>query len=386
MSNVSQQDALDRIAASLNEAMLDDARWPETSALIDEACGATGSILTFGDESSTGDIEIFFSRCYQRGADRSNWVGEYFRLYYAIDEHLARVRKLPDSRIVPVADLLTESELRTSLAYNEGLPRYEMQRGLRVRLDGPRGSRIVWAIGDPVDLDGWSSARVDMVAAVLPHIRQYVRVRSTLADAAALGVSVSELLDNTRAGVIQLDRWGRIVSVNDSARELLRRQDGLRDEGGELRAASPRDDQRFQALLGGALPRFGGQAASGSMMVRRRPPMPGFALHVKPVVGREADYRSRHVAALVLIADPLSRARIEPGVVAAELGLTPTETQIALLLAEGLTLRQIAASTGRGYSTVRSHLKQIFAKLGCSRQFEVAQAVLALSDLPGARR
>ena len=383
---MTQQDALERIVASLNEAMLDDARWPDTSAFIDEACGATGSTLTFMDESSTADVEIFFSRCCQRGADRSDWVGEYFRLYYANDEHLARVRKLPDSKIAPVGDLLTESELRTSLAYNEGLPRYQTQKGLRVRLDGPRGSCIVWAIGDPVDMDGWSSARGDMVAAILPHIRQYVRVRATLAEAAALGASVSELLDHTRAGVIQLDRRGLIVAANDSARELLCCNGGLSDEGGELRAVSPRDDSTLKALLAGALPRFGGQAASGSMTVRRMPPMPGFALHVKPVVGREVDYRSRHVAALVLIADPVSRARIDPDVVEAVLGLTPTETRIALLLAEGRTLRQIAASTGRGYSTVRTHLKHMFAKLGVSRQFEVAQAVLALSGLPEDRR
>ena len=37
------------------------------------------------------------------------------------------------------------------------------------------------------------------------------------------------------------------------------------------------------------------------------------------------------------------------------------------------------------YSTVRTHLKHIFAKLGVSRQLEVAQLVLALSSLPVSR-
>ena len=39
-------------------------------------------------------------------------------------------------------------------------------------------------------------------------------------------------------------------------------------------------------------------------------------------------------------------------------------------------------TTGRGYNTVRAHLKHIFAKPGVSRQLEVAQAVIALSGLP----
>ena len=32
-----------RILALLHDAVLDDARWPATSALIDEACGMTGN-------------------------------------------------------------------------------------------------------------------------------------------------------------------------------------------------------------------------------------------------------------------------------------------------------------------------------------------------------
>ena len=167
--------------------------------------------------------------------------------------------RLPDSRIVPTADLFSKEELKTSLAYNEGSRRYGEQNGLIVRLDGPSGSHIVWGIADPVDASGWSSSRVAMIARILPHLRRYVRVRSALADAGALGASLAELLDNTHAGVIHLDRGGRVVEANDSARELLRRDDGLSDAGGTLHAAWPEDDTRLQALLARALPRLVGR-------------------------------------------------------------------------------------------------------------------------------
>ena len=382
---MNQHDAFERVVDSLNAAMLDDARWPNASALVDEACGVRGSLLTFGDESSTDDIEIYFSKCYYQGEDRSEWLREYFRLYHAVDEHLPRLRKLPDSKIAHVADLFSEEELKTSLTYNEGLPRFESQNGLNVRLDGPCGSCIVWAIADPVDASGWSTARVDMVARVLPHLRQYVRVRAALAEAGALAATAIELLENTHAGVIQLDRRGRIVETNDVARALLRRSDGLCDEGGALHATHPEDDARLEDLLARALPRLGEAGASGSMIVTRTSSLPWFALHVKPVAGGEADYRALRVAALVLIVDPVSRGRVEPELVEAILGLTPTEAEIALLLAEGWTARQIEATTGRSYSTVRTHLKNIFAKLRVSRQLEVAKAVLALSRLPTSR-
>ena len=339
-----QGDAFAHIVALLNEAMLDDARWPGTSALIDEAVGAKGSILTFGGEAAKGNIHIFFSKAFYRGVDRSAWQREYFRDYHGGDEHLRRLRALPDSTIVPVAELFSERERKTSRMYNEALARFDGRKGLTMRLDGPQGARIVWGIADPVDEGGWASSRIDTIARLLPHLRQYVRVRSALADARALGTSVSELLGNARAGVIHLDRGGRIVGANDRALELLRCRDGLADRHGALRAASRKDDRRLQELLSRALPRFDGTGASGSMTVRRPSLLPRLAVHVKPVTNGEPDYRSRQVAALVLIVDPADRARVDPGLVEAALGLTPAQAAIAVLLAEGLAPRRIAAA------------------------------------------
>ena len=264
---MTRPDTFERIVALLNDAMLDDTRWPEASTLIDEVCGTKGSALIFGADLPANDVQIFLAKCYARGEDRSAEIQEYFRLYHPIDEHLPRVRQLPDSKIVSVVDLFSESELRTSLAYNEGYASYGIQNGLSVRLDGPRGSRIVWSIKDPVDADGWTSARTKMIARVLPHLRQYVRVRSALEEADAFGASVIELLDHPGLGVIQLDQRGQIVATNDSAREVLRGNDGLSDEDGQLQAAWPEDRSRLQDLLARALPRFGQQGASGSMTV-----------------------------------------------------------------------------------------------------------------------
>ena len=382
---MNQHVAFERVVDSLNAAMLDDARWPVASSLIDEACGSKGNFLTLSEGTSNSDTEIFRARFCYRGQRRTDLERLYLETYYPLDERIPRIRQLPDSQVKHVSSLYTDEEKRTSPVYNEALPLSDTQDSLNVRLDGPDGSRIIWVVGNPFDRDGWSSAGVDMVARVLPHLRQYVRVRAALAEAGALAATAAELLENTGAGVIQLDRRGRIVETNDVARALLRRGDGLRDEGGALRATRPEDDARLEDLLARALPRFGEAGASGSMMVRRRSSLPWFALHVKPVAGGEADYRALRVAALVLIVDPVNRARVEPELLEAMLGLTPTEAEIALLLAEGWTARQIEAATNRSYSTVRTHLKNIFVKLEVSRQFEVARTVHSLSGLPASR-
>ena len=199
------------------------------------------------------------------------------------------------------------------------------------------------------------------------------------------GRRAARLLGNARAGIVQLDRDGRIVAANDRALALLRRRDGLSDRHGALRAASAEDDRRLRDLLSRALPRLPGPGASGSMAVRRPSLLPRLAAHVTPVTNGEADYRTRRVAALVMVVDPVDRARVDPGLVQAALGLTPAQAAIAVLLAEGRTPRRIAAAAGCRYGTVRAHLKDIYARLGVSRQIEVVQLVLALSHLPAPR-
>ena len=145
---MSQADIVSRAVAAVNEAMLDDAHWPAASARLEEACGATSSSLLVG-EGFEGNVRIHFAEFYSRGERRRHLEDDYFAFYHARDERLPRVRRLPDSRIVPVRDLYTPEELRTSPTYNEALVRSGNQGGLNVRLDSPDGLRIVWALGDP---------------------------------------------------------------------------------------------------------------------------------------------------------------------------------------------------------------------------------------------
>ena len=131
-----------------------------------------------------------------------------------------------------------------------------------------------WVICDPVQPGDWSSARTERAACLLPHLRQFVQVRQALANAGVLGEPLASLLDSTRLGVIRLGRRGRIIEANDRARDILRRGDGLFEQGGLVRARLPGDNARLEGLLARVLPRYGEAARGGSLMVRRPPGLP----------------------------------------------------------------------------------------------------------------
>ena len=374
------QDAFERILAALYDAMLDDTRWPVTSALIDEACGLTGNGLVAA-EGPKDDVRVLFVGGYWRGQRREDLEREYLKNYHPTDERIPRLRQLPDSRLVHVKDLYTAEALKTSPTYNELLCRGGMQDSLNVRLVGPDGSYIVWGPGDPADSEGWGSSRIAMVTGLLPHIRQFVCVRQALVRAEARTSTVTALLDNPRIGVIHLDRRGRIMEVNDRARSILRHGDGLADREGTLRARAPTDQVRLERLVGDGLPTSGAAAVSGSMLLRRSPVLPPFVVHIKPVSVPQPDYGARHVAALVLIVEPWRQHRVDPDVVAMTLELTPAETQVAVWLAEGKGVRDMAEATGHTEGAIYWHLKQIYQKQSISRQADLVRLVLSLAEL-----
>ena len=382
---MSEGERFERILGSLHEAALDRTRWLRASALIDEALGTHGSTLVFGDGESNDDYRLYFMWTCLRGERRRDQERLYLETYYHQDERMPRLRRLPFDRLFRVTDLYTEEEQRTSATYNALRTLGHAGNAINVRLQGPDRSRIMWHVSDPVDGESWSSAQLDTVRRLLPHVRQTVHVQQALALADTLGATLKELLDATGLGVIQLDGRGRIVAANDRIRDLLKTGDGLFDRDGFLFARAPRDNNALQALLGRALPPFGAQGTGGSTIVKRPSGLPPLVLHANPVGRQETDYQVWPVAALVLVADPASGPRIDPAMVAAALNFTGMESRVAVLLTQGLSVREIAAATGRKESTIRSHVKHMFAKYGISRQADLVRLVRSLA-VPGAGR
>ena len=380
---MSQQNLFERSVASLHRAALDDAHWLSAASVVNETVGTRGHGLVLGKGTSPSEGEMVFWRLCFGGQRREDWERTYVRDYWHRDERLPPALHLPDGVPAHTRTLLPGGVRKVSALYNELLPDVQAQHGLNVRMDWSSGLHVYWALCDSIEKGGWSSDQVRTVERLRPHIRSFVSMRQALVDAGASDASLNDLLDNTRTSVIQLDRSGRILAANDVARDILQSREALFAPGGFLRATRHADNAKLQRLLAEALPPFGVHGVAGSMAIRRSALETTLFVHVQPV---RAESRGRHThrgAALVLAVSPASPVWIKPDVVSSAFGLTSTESRIAVMLAAGRTVRDIAAATGRKERTVRWHLQQIFRKQDITRQAELVRRVLSLQSIAG---
>ncbi|MCY1345494.1 hypothetical protein D9M69_315560 [compost metagenome] len=80
---------------------------------------------------------------------------------------------------------------------------------------------------------------------------------------------------------------------------------------------------------------------------------------------------------MVFIRDPERRSQASHDVVRQLFDFTPAETQLALQLANGLTLDEAADELGISKNTARAHLRAIFSKTGVTRQATLVRMLLS---------
>ena len=375
------EDGFERVLENLYKAALGDVEWVSVAASINDMIQANGHSLTYAEVGPGGEPEIHLARFFVGTRRRDDLEQQYFRDYFWRDEAIPRLYGLRDGELVHKSDLYTDREKKTSAAYNEFRRVNKTQNGLFMGLGGLDGDGIVLSFGDSTEHTGWGHDQIHAIKRLAPHLRQFARVRRAMADAKALGASLGELLETRRLGIIQLDRRGRIREANDRARGILLKRNGLHDQGGVLAAGHRGENAELQCLLARALPPHGVQGAGGSMKITRRKARSPLALEIHPVRNLGAGYGAGQLGALVLVVDPAARPRVDPDLVAAVLGLSPTESRVAVAVATGQTLAGIADGQGCAESTVKTHLKRVYRKQRIHRQAELVRRVLSLEAL-----
>jgi DNA-binding CsgD family transcriptional regulator len=193
--------------------------------------------------------------------------------------------------------------------------------------------------------------------------------------------SILSLLDSLRCGAFLLDLRGRVLSLNAIARGCL--GDGLTLSGKHLSASDRATDQGLQTMIASAAGRGDEPNGSLSVAIQRRSRLP---LVIRAVRQQEAAQGTPNAASVLLLAiDPELRREPPREMLMQAFGLTAAEADIAIGIASGKTLSEIATDRGIKIGTVRDYSKNVFLKTYTRGQAQLTGLLTRLAFLASRR-
>ncbi len=218
---------------------------------------------------------------------------------------------------------------------------------------------------------------IDSFRVLAPHIRRAVAIGRLLDDATIKAMSFAAALDATPAAVVLVDSDLKVVHANKTAERMLNVGDPIALRNGKLALRH----EIVAGLLEAGVAEANVDGADGRRglgIPTRSQDGESVALHVLPLERRQSrdGIASRAVAA-IFVSQKAAPPRLPADAVALLYQLTPAETRVAELLAEGETLAAIAGRLGSSPHTIRTHLNRVFDKTGCHRQADLIRLLSA---------
>ncbi|GAD21328.1 helix-turn-helix transcriptional regulator [Acidovorax sp. MR-S7] len=243
--------------------------------------------------------------------------------------------------------------------------------GTVVRLEG--SALDIISFMRPRDARPYSDDDKRFIERLVPDIARAAKLRArmvTLSRSAHLGMAA---LDSLRQSIVVVDAQCRIHHANAAAERLLTLPGALGARHGRLRCTVGAAHERLEQLVRGACAT---PAKTGAIALADGPQR--LVAAVLPLQASHAWAGMQAPMALVVAAMPGAASSLDPRLVGDMLGLSPTETRLALLLATGKTVKDFAAIEGMSWHTARSHHKNLLRRAGCHRQTELVQLLQTL--------
>ncbi|MCB9544307.1 MAG: helix-turn-helix transcriptional regulator [Myxococcales bacterium] len=354
------------------------------TTVIDAAYDAAFGVASWADVAESlrdlsGAVAAGFSlRPTQAdGAFQQHWAGldpGFERLYveelYQEDPWVEGAARMPIGRTWCGNQFIDDADLVQTRFYNEACAPFGYRDIAGCILAVTPSHTITFGafVERPAELE-----RFHLVDQVLPHLARALAIGPGGPKRLPPDVTAMLAALNMPAAVVDADAC--LVQANGPGHALLLRGEGVRLEGRRLRCGRAGVERALHADIA--------QAAQGRS---ERPPPIGvprprrqraLAVSVLPVPMHLAGQR----LALVVFIDPDAPTSRGAAAVARVFDLSPAEARLTAALGQGLELREISESLGLSIHTVRTQMRAVFRKTGCSRQAELTALVARLAPL-----
>ncbi|NJO56462.1 MAG: helix-turn-helix transcriptional regulator [Rhodospirillales bacterium] len=358
--------------AGFYTACLDSNAWPDILRRLCSSVRADACAVTVHD-LATGVARL----------DRSIGIDERFAASYSeqfgkLNPWLQAPEQLPPPGVVTTGQALCDdSDVLASRYYSEWARPQDLFHHLFGILDTEGSVVSALMIARSQEKGAFWDDDIALINRLLPHLRQGLRAGSALRRAQELGRVQAHALELLPIGVAVVSTIGRVLFANRLAREIVSNETvfysgnnglGLKLPSGRVLLRDylvppllSTENEAISEVQATSVPREGG---------RRPLSLLAIAADSDPMT-RDFD----DPAAIVFIGDPERPSEVDPKRLIRLYGLSRAEARVAVQLAKGQRLEQVAETLGLTYETVRKHLKQIFSKTFTDRQAELVRTL-----------
>ncbi|WP_252676971.1 helix-turn-helix transcriptional regulator [Ralstonia soli] len=300
----------------------------------------------------------------------------YNSYYYALDPFVG----LPTDRLITVDEHIGVNQWCNSDFYQQFAKPSDVRFILGADITTDDGAECRLRICRGHDGPDFSAEDKLFCSMIVPHLRRAVDLHSRMDVVETERTLYASAIDRMLVGMAILDQNGAIIRTNSAADEILAEKDGISLVKGALEVNYAQENRRFQRVLREAVSGYCSSALPvvEAMSITRPSGKARFGVLIRSIpLGEWSEDSKSRPACVIFIRDPERKSQASQEVVRKLFDFTPAETQLALQLADGLTLEEAADELCIAKNTARAHLRAIFAKTGVTRQATLVRMLLS---------
>jgi DNA-binding CsgD family transcriptional regulator/PAS domain-containing protein len=313
---------------------------------------------------------------HQQGlADPNDWeLTAYREEFFSLDPFV----NLPTDQVFALQDILPDVELEQSDYYQQYLEPIGLFQILGVDTSEPGGMVARLRFSRKRNEAQFNEGERQFLARITPHLNRAIQIYAILNRTTTERDVYAGAVSQLAVATIILDEQARVLNANPVAQALVDENDGLSVRDQKLHIDGRDTDRSLQEALQSII--RAQQQGEASVVRALRVPRSGtradLGLVVRPVPASEWSQGQSSPCVAVFISDPDSHEPASQQTLSELFELTPAESNLAVLLARGLSLAEVSEVQNISQHTARAQLKSVFAKTGVSRQAELVRLVL----------
>lgn len=287
----------------------------------------------------------------------------------------------PVGVVVASDEILALSALRRTAFFDEVLRPQGLGHSAMIGLAQRPDFGVAFSMNRGPHQGSYGKQELRFLQKLTPHLQRSLKLGLRLDAYKALQRAEFRTLDSLAVGVILLDRKARVLFANTAARSFDGEHGSLSLRQAGLVHASPLHSRRLNDLVQSTLR----GVPMGTISVPRADGGDSLTILASSVraqdVDRFADANLQGAAVLLFIIDPANKAGIPSAWLMDAYGLTQAEAKVALAVSSGLSIPETASQLGLSPNTIKTQLRNVFAKSGVSRQTELARLIASIGLL-----